>query len=70
MFSDISFTRLVWVAMIGDFQRRETSRLSPGFPGFIRGRFFLRQNFQRVQAGRRKKLGKSVWIGMVYNSGP
>src|SRR6266478_2933466 len=28
-FSDICLTRLVWLIMIGDFQRRETSRLSP-----------------------------------------
>src|SRR6266852_5325215 len=32
-FSDICLTRLVWLKMIGDFQRRETSRLSPGSPG-------------------------------------
>src|SRR5258708_7187032 len=29
-FSDICLTRLVWLIMIGDFRRRETSRLSPG----------------------------------------
>jgi hypothetical protein len=35
-FSDICLTRLLWLTMIGDFQRRETSRLSPGLsPGFV-----------------------------------
>ncbi len=29
-FSDVCLTRLVWLIMIGDSQRRETSRLSPG----------------------------------------
>src|SRR6266478_285460 len=34
-FSDICLTRLVWLIMIGDFQRRETYRLSPRFPRFV-----------------------------------
>src|SRR5467141_2941767 len=48
-FSDIYLTRLVWLIMIGDFQGRETSRLSPSVHSPCRWLVFKRSVTHFVQ---------------------
>src|SRR5229473_683529 len=66
-FSDICLTRLVWLIMIGDFQRRETSRLSPGSRRWKPGK---REEFEVVSGSLtafvkklKRRPGKDIYLG-------